>query len=63
MILDPPPSGRPGGRRAEVYYTTSQHFLDPEMKQNSMETKDFGTFWSPEAEVTEPEPRAPLGKI
>ena len=32
------------------------------MKQNIMETKGFGTFWGPEAEVSEPEPRAPLGK-
>ena len=57
-----PPSARPGGRRAEVYYTTSQPFLDPKMKQNIMETKGFGTFWGPGAEVPEPEPRAPLGK-
>ena len=56
------PSGRPGGRRAEVYYTTFRPFLDPGMKQNIMKTKGFGTFWGPEAEVSEPEPRALLGK-
>ena len=32
------------------------------MKQNSMKTKGFGILRGPEAEVSEPEPRAPLGK-